>query len=93
MRPDESIVVSGGQTFTLGGGTYGFDVLGTVSAGGSVVLQRLGPDGATYEQVGTSVGAAGTPSYQTVSVPQGGYKLAVVSGSSIQARLSRIPNE
>ena len=81
MRPDETIVVSGGQTFTLNGGTYGFDVNPTVSAGGSVQLQRLGPDSATYENVGTSVGSGAAASYQTVQIPQGGYKLAVTSGS------------
>ena len=91
MIAQEAKVVSGGQTVTLSGGTYGVEITGTVSAGGSVVLQRLGPDGTSYANVGTSIGSGGTPNYQTVTVPFGGYKLTVVSGSSIQAELNRVP--
>ncbi len=94
MRPDESIVVSGGQTFTIsGGGTFGFDVTGTISAGGSAQVMRLLPDGSSYVGVGSAVSSGGTPNYQNLTVPMGGYKLNVVSGSSIQGRLQRIPGE
>ena len=59
--------------FALKGGKYCVDVLATF-VGGSVTLQRLGPDGITLLTAVTAFSANGTAN---VDLPPGSYKLAL----------------
>ena len=89
MIPEESITVtSGGATFTLRGGTYTFDLGGTVSSGGSVQFQRQ--IGSAYANIGTSVGSGGTPATQNITVAAGGFKLNATS-ATVSATVTRVP--
>jgi hypothetical protein len=60
--------------FELKGGTYVVDGIWTGS--GTVTLQRLGPDGTTYQTAVTALSTSGTPS-AAVQLPPGQYKIAV----------------
>jgi hypothetical protein len=68
-------------SFTLRGGSYGISVIGTFS-GGSVTLQRLSPDGATYVTVVTAFAA---PGYSSVNLPAGTYQLAIATATAVYA--------
>jgi hypothetical protein len=77
--------------FSLAGGQYGCSVIATFG-GGSVKLQRRGPDGSTFQSVlsGTDFTAAG---YQTVYLPPGLYTFTIATASAVYAEVSRIPGE
>jgi hypothetical protein len=77
--------------FSLRGGKYGVSVVATFG-GGSVKLQRLGPDGSTYLSVssGTDFSANG---YATVDLPSGNYRWTIATASAVYAELTRIPGE
>lgn len=72
--------------FTLRGGLYGVTVHATWG-GGSVTLQRLATNAATYVTVLTAFSADG---YATVSVPQGIYKITVATATAIYVDVSSI---
>jgi hypothetical protein len=72
--------------FNLRGGSYGISVIGTFS-GGSVTLQRLSPDGATYVTVLTAFSAAG---YSSVNLPAGVYQLAIATLTAVYADIVSI---
>lgn len=78
-------------SFHLDGGKYAVDVTATFG-GGSVKLQRLGADGATYFSVssGTDFTAAG---YATVDIPRGTYRWLIATATAVYARATRIPGE
>ena len=77
--------------FNLRGGKYGAEALATFG-GGSVKLQRLGPDGSTYQSVssGTDFAAAG---YTTVDLPPGQYRFTIATASAVYAAVTRIPTD
>jgi len=59
--------------FTIPGpGVYQIDVIG--STFGTVTLQRLGPDGSTYQTAATAFSASGGA---LVTLPAGQYKVAL----------------
>lgn len=58
--------------FILGGGTYGFTVVGATF--GTVTLQVLGYDGTTWLTAATAVAANG---YATANLVAGKYRLAI----------------
>jgi hypothetical protein len=60
--------------FELRGGTYVIDAVWT--GAGTVTLQRLGPDGTTYQTAVTALSTSGTPS-AAVQLPPGQYKIAL----------------
>ena len=66
-------------TFTLRGGQYAVTVHATWG-GGSLTLQRLAPDGATYVTVLTAFSADG---YATVNLPSGTYQLTIATATAI----------
>ena len=76
IQPPEQVTFSNiGSTtaaFSLSGGVYGVDVIG--STFGTVTLQKLAADGSTYVTAATAFAANG---YATVSLPAGTYKLAI----------------
>ena len=65
--------------FTLRGGNYGVTVTATWG-GGSVTLQRLAKDGATYVTVMTAFAADG---FASANLPNGTYKILVVTATAI----------
>ena len=79
--PADSYTVSNGDgtaTFTLKGGLYACDVM--ASTFGTVALQRLGPDGATYLTVkdanGTAISFSANGAVNAY-LPAGKYKFAL----------------
>lgn len=72
--------------FTLAGGAYGVDCSATFG-GGSVTLQKLAADGATYVTALTAFTAAG---YATVNLPQGDYRVAIATATAVYVRITAI---
>ena len=68
-------------SFVLRGGQYGVTVNATFG-GGSITLQRLSVDGATYVTCLTAFTAAG---YASVNLPSGTYRLAIATAASVYA--------
>ena len=65
--------------FVLRGGNYGVTIHATWG-GGSVTLQRLAADGATYITVTTAFAADG---FVTLNLPNGQYQLLVATATAI----------
>lgn len=95
MRAIDNIFVSNiGASNTavlLKGGQYGVAVVATFG-GGTVKLQKLGPDASTYVSVAsaTDFSAAG---YATVYLPAGKYRFTIATASAVYAECIRIPGE
>ena len=64
--------------FTLRGGVYNITIIST--GFGTVTLQRLAPDNATYVTCLTAFAAAG---YATVQLPPGTYKVAIGTTTAV----------
>lgn len=92
MGPDGQAALNLGGSdsaaFSLLGGDYGVSVHAGTWSSGSVVLQRLGPDGSTYIPVLTAFSADG---YATVRLPPGTYKIAVTTATGVYASVLHIP--
>jgi len=67
--------------FTLRGGNYGIEVVGT--GFGTVDLKRLAADGSTYLSVLSAAFAAN--GYQNLNLPSGTYKLTVATATAVYA--------
>lgn len=65
--------------FNLTGGLYGITVSATWSSG-TVTLQRLAADGATYVTVVTAFSANG---YASAQLPQGTYKMTIATATAV----------
>lgn len=72
--------------FTLRGGNYGV-LLKATWGGGSVTLQRLSVDGATYVTVMTAFTADG---YASANLPAGTYRFTVATATAIYAEIVSI---
>ena len=76
-------------SFTLDGGQYAID---TVSTGtGSIGLQKLGADGATWIPVYTAVTT--TSSFTTVNIPRGTYRMAIATFTANYISICRIQTD
>ncbi len=75
--------------FVLQGGKYGIDCVATGS--GSVTLQKLAGDAATYVTAATAF--ATTAGYATVDLPGGIYRLAVATFTAVYVTITRIQGE
>lgn len=75
--------------FELAGGKYGIAVVATWG-GGSVQLQKVGPDGSTLLPVMTAFTDDG---YVTADIPRGTYQLTIATATGIYASVERIPGE
>lgn len=75
--------------FTLGGGLYGVDYMGTWG-GGSATLEKLAADGSTYVTAAT---AFATNGYVTVNLPKGTYRVTVATATAVYIGINRIPGE
>lgn len=67
-------IVATPPDFNLDAGRYGLLINWTA---GTVTLQKLLPDGATYAPVSAALAASG---YTVIDLPAGQYRLAVVTG-------------
>lgn len=74
-------------SFTVRGGQYGVTVHAGTWSSGSVTLQRLANDGATYV---TCLMAFSADGYATVNLPSGTYQLTVASATGIYADVTAI---
>jgi hypothetical protein len=86
----DGIYINNGSASVNGallGGNYGLLVSATFS-GGSITLNGLALDGATYVAVLPAFTASG---YAQVQLPPGQYQLAVATATAVYAALSRIP--
>jgi hypothetical protein len=75
--------------FTLMGGKYSLTISATWNRG-NVQLQTLSGDGRTWINVGNSINANGSTTYD---LTQGTYRVAVTSATGLNLLLSRIPGE
>lgn len=73
--------------FTLRGGTYGVTVKAT--GFGTVKLQRLAPDGATYVSVSTDTDFA-ADGYASVNLPAGTYRFEITTATAVYADITSI---
>lgn len=85
-----SALTADSSTFTLVGGAYCIDAVGSWNSG-TLTLKRLGPDGFTYITAATALGADGTSG--SIALPPGTYKFVAVTVAAISASISRIPGE
>jgi hypothetical protein len=94
MRAHDSVnfqnISADTANFVLTGGAYVLDANGNFNSG-TVTLQRLGPDGATFITAATALSANGTSG--SIALPPGVYKLAVASATALYVSVIRIPAE
>ena len=76
-----------GLAFTLTGGLYAIETLAT--GAGSITLQRLGPDGATWGAAATAITT--TSNFSTAQLPPGQYRWLTSGFTAIYATVQRIP--
>lgn len=75
-------------TFYVIGGTYGLTVSATFG-GGSVQLQILSFDKATWLNVGSAFSANG---FISQALPPGQYRLAITTATAVYAALTSVPS-
>lgn len=75
--------------FKLDGGKYAVAAIATFG-GGSVKLQRLGPDASTYQSVASASDftAAG---YTALDLPPGQYRFTIATATAVYAEVTSIP--
>jgi len=82
MNPQVSVLATNYSSATstnpvfYPGGTAAFECLATNYNAGTVTLQKLGPDGATWVAVGASTTITANAFVQGLSLPPGAYRLA-----------------
>jgi hypothetical protein len=86
----DNISSTGDQVvFPLTGGRYGITVIATFG-GGSVTLERLAGDGATWVTAATAITANG---FAAVELPRGSYRFTVATATAVYVGIERIPGE
>lgn len=85
-----SLGTANSDNFKLQGGAYVMDAIATWSSG-SLTLQRLGPDGATFITAATALSADGTTG--SIALPPGTYRISATTATGIWASIARIPGE
>lgn len=97
MRTVERIILASNQgtgnsaAVKVTGGAYAFDVTATFG-GGTVTLQRLGPDGSTY-LTADSAGAVTSAVGVVLALPPGDYRINSATATAVYASLTRVPGE
>lgn len=76
--------------FSLMGGAYAVDVVANFNSG-TITLQRLGPDGATFITAATALSANGTSG--SITLPAGTYQLLVASATALYVSVMRVSGE
>lgn len=77
------------SAFGLIGGYYNINVTATFG-GGTVKLQMLGPDGSTWQDVGSSTTFT-SAGQATVQLPPGSYRVNIATSTAVYASVARIP--
>ncbi len=77
-------------SFSLGGGVYVIDAI-AAWGGGSVTLQRLGPDGGTYLTAVTALTADGVSA--ATALPPGTYRLLITTAAGVYVAVLPIAGE
>ena len=95
MRAPESFfftsqVAANSGTFELKGGAYVIDAVAQWG-GGSITLQRLGPDNATFITAATAMTVNGTSG--ALALPPGTYQFAVTTAAALYVSVIRVPGE
>lgn len=93
MRAGENVSFSNidatTAAFVLRGGFYGVDVIADWG-GGSVTLEKLAGDGATFVTVGSAITENG---YLSQYLPPGTYKFVIATATGVYISVQRIPGE
>lgn len=96
MRGNESVkftdISADTSAFELKGGAYTLDVVATFG-GGSVALERLGPDGSTWLTLESALTITAAGSSGAVALPPGSYRLNLTTASAVYATVTRVPGE
>jgi hypothetical protein len=79
-------------SFKLNGGLYQLSVAGGTITAGSVELQTLGPDNATFLSMPTPIKLTASPGTFQGNVPPGQYQLTCAGCSGINVSVAAIPN-
>ena len=77
-----------GAAFQLTGGLYAVESIAT--GAGTITLQRLAPDSATWSTALTAIAVA-TYTLTTVQLPPGQYRWLTVGFTAIYATVQRVP--
>lgn len=85
-----SLAAANSDEFELQGGAYAMDAIATWNSG-SITLQRLGPDGATFITAASALTADCTTG--SIALPPGIYRILVTSATSLWVSVARIPGE
>lgn len=84
----------GSEQFALNGGIYLLAARSSAWGGGSVALQMLGPDGATYLSVslnGAPVQLTADGTVSPIWLPPGQYQLVVATATGVDVKLASVP--
>src|SRR5579872_4962394 len=84
-----SNVSANSAQFQLTGGIYVLSAIATWG-GGSVELQKLGPDGSTFLSFNTAVKLTANGMTAPVYVPPGQYQITVTTATGVYTDLSRV---
>lgn len=85
-----TVTSAGTVTIPLSGGIYSISASGTFNSA-TVVLNQLGPDGATYITTGQTLSAAGVGDpTKPLYLPAGQYAWVVGSVTSVVLSISRV---
>ena len=82
-----SNISASSAAFTLRGGKYAVSAIATGT--GTMGLQMLMPDGATFNPVHTAFSA--TTGFTTVDLPPGQYKFVIATFTAVYASVCRVP--
>lgn len=102
MRPGEGYafpnIAATTSPFNLIGGTYGVDCIAGAWNSGTVNLQRLAGDGATWVNAAEQVDLAGLVSfnanlYANIPLAPGSYRFDVSAATGVYVTIVRIPGE
>lgn len=78
--------------FNLVGGRYLLEIA-AAGSGGTAVVQKLGPDGATYNTVPPITAALTAAGSAVYDLPTGSYKIATTVLTAVYAGITRIPQD
>lgn len=77
-------------TFSIKGGVYLLSSVATWG-GGSIEVQKLGPDGSTLLSLATPMKLQANGVTAPAYLPPGQYQLTVTTATAVSAELSRVP--
>lgn len=74
--------------FTLKGGVYAFEFSAT-GGPGTVIMNVLGPDGATFINIGLTA-ITTSPNFQTIALPAGTYQVVITTFTANYVKITRV---